>query len=98
MVIQGVSGGARGVVLFLFLNRIHSVPSMFAAARPVLLHRRVMSANPGSFQSHGSLGPRRTQVGISVATGFVCTGREQGKGSCQRMKNAGRGWEQEELA
>lgn len=27
MVIEGVSGGARGVVLFLFLNRIHLVPS-----------------------------------------------------------------------
>lgn len=59
---------------------------------------RVMSANPGSFQSQGSLGPSRTQVGISVATGFVCTGWEQGKGSCQRMKNAERGREQEGLA
>ena len=83
MAIEGVSGGAHVVVLFPFLNRIHSVTCMFVAARPGLLHTRVMSGNPGSFQSRGRLSPRRTQFGISAATGC-----EQGKASCRGMKNA----------
>lgn len=93
---QGLNNGHwRCVWSSQFFCSLHSMTCMFAAARAVLLHTRVLSANPGSLESQESLRHRRKQSWISTANVFSVHRMRAGEGF--RPQKSQRVWKQEWL-